>query len=136
MRERMREAHPCSPGRFDIKHSEGGMIDVEFVVQFLVLTHSRVHPGLMDNLGNIALLLRAADAGLVPGPIAEAASQAYRELRRIQHRARLDEAPTELEGERLAAVAHHRDAVLALWQAVFGHLAPAGAGAPAPGPLP
>ncbi|WP_152987449.1 bifunctional [glutamate--ammonia ligase]-adenylyl-L-tyrosine phosphorylase/[glutamate--ammonia-ligase] adenylyltransferase [Aquabacterium parvum] len=136
MRERMREAHPCPPERFDIKHSAGGMIDVEFVVQFLVLTHSRVHPGLMDNLGNIALLLRAGDAGLVPPPLAEAASQAYRELRRIQHRARLDEAPTELEGERLAAVAHHRDAVLALWQSVFGHLSPAGTGAPEPRPLP
>jgi glutamate-ammonia-ligase adenylyltransferase len=95
------------------------MIDVEFAVQFLVLAHSRAHPSLMDNLGNIALLLRAADAGLLPRPVADAASQAYRELRRIQHRARLDEAPTELDGERLASVAHHRDAVLTLWQSVF-----------------
>ncbi len=129
MRERMREAHPCPPERFDIKHSAGGMIDVEFAVQFLVLAHSRAHPALMDNLGNIALLLRAADAGLVPRPVAEAASQAYRELRRIQHRARLDEASTELDGDRLATAAHHRDAVLALWQAVFGSVVPAGAGA-------
>lgn len=136
MRERMREAHPCPPERFDIKHSPGGMIDVEFVVQFLVLAHSRAHPALMDNLGNIALLLRAADAGLMPRPVAEAASQAYRELRRIQHRARLDEAPTELDGERLAAVAHHRDAVLALWRGVFGQLTPAGTGASDPRPLP
>mgnify|MGYP006977660694 CR=1 FL=1 len=40
-----------------------------------------------------------------------------RELRRAQHRARLDEQPTALAEERLAALdlARHRDAVLALW---------------------
>ncbi len=136
MREKVRAAHPVPAGRFDLKHSPGGMVDVEFVVQFLVLLHTARHPGLADNLGNIALLLRAGAAGLVPSTVTEAASQAYRELRRIQHRARLDEAPTELEGERLVAVAHHRDAVLALWQTVFGHISPAGTGASEPRALP
>jgi glutamate-ammonia-ligase adenylyltransferase len=124
MRQRLRDAHPCAPEAFDIKHSHGGMIDVEFAVQFLVLAHSHAHPALMDNLGNIALLLRAAQAGLIPADVAEAAGQAYRELRRIQHRARLNEAPTVLSrdtsGDALQAVLHHRDAVCALWQAVFG----------------
>ena len=120
MRTRLREAHPCQPDHFDIKHSAGGMIDVEFAVQYLVLAHSHAHPGLMDNLGNIAVLQRAARAGLLTEAQAQAAGQAYRELRRIQHRARLNESPTELSGERLQAVATHRDAVLALWAAVFG----------------
>ncbi len=120
MRQRLRSAHPCPPDHFDIKHSSGGMIDVEFAVQFLVLAHSSAHPELMDNLGNIALLPRAAQAGLIPAPVADAAGQAYRALRRIQHRARLDEASTSLSGEALQAAAHHRDAVRALWQAVFG----------------
>ena len=120
MRHRLREAHPCPTAHFDIKHSAGGMIDVEFAVQFLVLAHSHAHPALLDNLGNIALLPRAAEAGLIPADLAEAAGQAYRELRRIQHRARLDEAPTVLSGDALLAVQHHRDGVLALWRAVFG----------------
>ena len=47
----------------------------------------------------------------------QAAATAYRELRRAQHGARLDERPTQFEPEQLAV---HRDAVLALWQAVFG----------------
>jgi len=123
MRQRLRDAHPCPPEHFDIKHSAGGMIDVEFAVQFLVLAHSHAHPALMDNLGNIALLTRAAQAGLVPPAMAEAAGQAYRELRRIQHRARLDEAPTVLSGEALQAALRHRDDVRALWQAVFGDAA-------------
>jgi len=34
-------------------------MDIEFAVQYLVLAHGRAHPGLQDNLGNIALLKRA-----------------------------------------------------------------------------
>ena len=122
MRERLREAHACPADQFDIKHSRGGMIDVEFAVQYLVLTHSHAHPALLDNVGNIALLQRAEDAGLLPPGVGHAAGQAYRELRRIQHRARLDDASTKLRNEALATASPHREAVLALWKAVFpGH---------------
>ena len=51
-----------------------------------------------------------------------AAGPAYRELRRIQHRARLDEASTKLQGEGLTTIAPYRQAVLTLWQAVFPRL--------------
>ena len=73
MRERLRQAHACPADHFDIKHSPGGMIDVEFAVQYLILTHSQHHPGLMDNLGNIALLGRAESAGLLPEGVGQAA---------------------------------------------------------------
>jgi glutamate-ammonia-ligase adenylyltransferase len=104
-------------GTFDVKHSPGGMMDAEFAVQLLVLSHSATHPELQDNVGNIALLRRAEAAGLLPAGIGSAAADAYRELRRAQHRARLDEQPTQFPPESLAA---QRDAVLALWRAVFG----------------
>ncbi|MGH6646000.1 bifunctional [glutamate--ammonia ligase]-adenylyl-L-tyrosine phosphorylase/[glutamate--ammonia-ligase] adenylyltransferase [Aquabacterium sp.] len=119
MRERMRAAQTCPPGKFDIKHSTGGMIDVEFAVQYLVLAHSHAHPGLLDNVGNIALLLRAEQAGLLPLGIGEKAGQAYRELRRVQHRARLDESPVQLAGDAKDAIEPHRAAVLRLWDTVF-----------------
>jgi glutamate-ammonia-ligase adenylyltransferase len=119
MRERLREAHACGPNEFDIKHSPGGMIDVEFAVQYLILAFSRLHPELLENKGNIALLDRAEAAGLLPAGVGHAAGQAYRELRRIQHRARLDDAPTKFSGERLEAIAPHKAAVLALWAAAF-----------------
>jgi glutamate-ammonia-ligase adenylyltransferase len=117
MREKVGSAHPVKGEVFDVKHSPGGMMDAEFAVQQLVLEHSAAHPGLQDNVGNIALLLRAEDAGLLPAGIGRAAADAYRELRRAQHRARLDEQPTQFPPHTLAA---HRDAVLALWHAVFG----------------
>jgi glutamate-ammonia-ligase adenylyltransferase len=117
MREKLRAARPVRVGRFDVKHSPGGMMDVEFAVQYLVLAHSAAHPPLQDNKGNIALLQRAEHAGLLPAGVGRAAADAYRELRRAQHSARLDEQPTQFDPETLAAP---RDAVLALWRAVFG----------------
>ena len=68
-------------------------------------------------MGNIALLQRAEAAGLLPAGVGQAAADAYRELRRIQHRARLNEAPTQVALPELQA---ERDAVLALWNTVFG----------------
>ena len=117
MREKVRAHRPVPADRFDVKHSAGGMMDVEFAVQSLVLEHSRTHPELLDNKGNIALLQRAEDCGLLPPGVGRAAADAYRELRRAQHRARLDEQPTQVDPD---ALAPQRDAVLALWQAVFG----------------
>ncbi len=116
MRDKLRAARHVRSGYFDVKHSPGGMIDVEFAVQYLVLAHAAKHPALLDDVGNIALLHRAGAAGLIPAAIAGAAADAYRELRRLQHRARLDEQPTQVE---LEAVAGPSAAVLALWAAVF-----------------
>jgi glutamate-ammonia-ligase adenylyltransferase len=117
MREKVRAARPVKAGLFDVKHSAGGMMDAEFAVQYLVLAHAHGHPELLDNVGNIALLQRAEAAGLLRPGVGHAAADAYRELRRAQHRARLDEQPTQFAAETLAAP---RDAVLALWRAVFG----------------
>ncbi|HEY9027074.1 MAG TPA: bifunctional [glutamate--ammonia ligase]-adenylyl-L-tyrosine phosphorylase/[glutamate--ammonia-ligase] adenylyltransferase [Burkholderiaceae bacterium] len=117
MRTKVRDAHPVRGGRFDLKHSAGGMMDVEFAVQYLVLAHGATHRGLLDDVGNIALLQRAQDAGLLPDDVGRRAADAYRELRRAQHRARLDERPTQCDAD---VFGPQRDAVLALWRAVFG----------------
>ena len=117
MRDKVRTARPVKAGRFDVKHSEGGMMDAEFAVQYLVLAHAASQPQLLDNVGNIALLQRCETAGLLAPGIGHAAADAYRELRRAQHRARLNEEPTQFDP---ATLATERDAVRALWRAVFG----------------
>ncbi len=117
MREKVRKARPVPEGRFDVKHSAGGMMDVEFAVQYLVLAHAGAHETLVGNVGNIALLQRAEACGLLPAGVGTAAADAYRELRRAQHQARLDEKPTQFDP---AEMAGPREAVLALWRAVFG----------------
>ena len=117
MRDRVRQGHPVKAERFDVKHSPGAMVDAEFVVQYLVLMHTAHHPDLADNVGNIALLQRAEKVGLLPTGVGEAAANAYREMRRVQHRARLNEEPTDVPLNVLSA---ERDAVLKLWQLVMG----------------
>ena len=117
MRDKVGAAHPVKGGKFDVKHSPGGMVDAEFAVQYLVLSQSGQHPELVENAGNIALLQRAEAAGLLPQGVGEQAASAYRELRRVQHRARLNEEPTQVPPEELAA---ERKAIQNLWAAVYG----------------
>ena len=90
MRERLHAAHPNTSGLFDLKHDRGGMIDIEFSVQFLVLAHAHRHAELTGNLGNIALLRIAAGCGLLDAALAERCRDAYREFRRLQHALRLN----------------------------------------------
>jgi len=119
MRKTMLEGHPNRSTLFDIKHDRGGMVDIEFIVQFLVLAHSHEHAQLVQNDGNIALLGHAARLGLIDTRLATQAQSAYREFRRRQHALRL-------EGEGYARVprkevAAHVEATLALWKSVLGN---------------
>ena len=118
MRQKILDAHPNRSQLFDLKHDRGGIIDVEFIVQYLVLGYSEQHAELTGNIGNLALLKLAGRLGLVENQQALAAHDAYRDFRQRQHRLRL-------AGEQYARVAPkevsaHAAAVLALWQSVFG----------------
>ena len=123
MRTKVRNAHPvkdeAGAAQFDVKHSPGGMVDIEFVVQFLLLSEGRNHAELIDNVGNIALLQRAQSCGLLAAPIGDNAAQAYRHLRQIQHKARLNEEPTQLPLDQAGSA---RTDGLALWNTVFGRV--------------
>ena len=118
MRDKMTAGHPNTTELFDLKHDKGGMVDLEFVTQYLILVHARQHPELLGNLGNIALLKLAASEGLLAPTLAQRASDAYRNLRRRQHQIRLEGAekaradPHELATE--------REAIEELWTTVLG----------------
>jgi glutamate-ammonia-ligase adenylyltransferase len=118
MREKMREAHPNADVLFDLKHDRGGIVDVEFIVQFLVLGHAHRHPELTGNIGNLALLKLAARLGLIPASLADAAHAAYREFRALQHQLRLQGSRyARVERERVEA---HARSVIELWEEVLG----------------
>ena len=116
MRAKVSAAHPFKAERFDVKHSHGGMVDVEFAVQYLVLSASAQHSALTGNIGNIGLLAQAEGVGLLPQGVGQAAAKAYRALRQIQHRARLDEQAPQSDSP---AAIEARAAVTTLWSAVF-----------------
>ena len=118
MRRKMHAGHPNSTSLFDVKHDVGGMVDIEFAVQFLVLAHAHRHPALTRNAGNIALLLLAGDLGLVPGLLATTVATAYRDFRRLQHAVRLTGA-AHARVDPLPESAR-QEAVIALWNHVFG----------------
>jgi len=117
MRAQMFDAHPNRSDLFDLKHDRGGMIDIEFIVQYLVLAHAHRHPQLTGNLGNIALLKMAGELGLIPLATAMTVRDGYREYRRLQHAERLN-------GAQYARVEHGRlqvyiEATLGLWETVL-----------------
>ncbi len=118
MRRKMAAGHPNRTALFDLKHDPGGMVDIEFTVQYLVLAHAHRHPALTRNAGNIALLGICAGLGLLPVELADQAADAYRDYRRLQHQVRLTGAPhARIES---ASQATRVRAVAMLWLHVFG----------------
>jgi glutamate-ammonia-ligase adenylyltransferase len=118
MRAKMRAEHPDRGERLNLKNAGGGIIDLEFVVQYLVLAYSKTHPALVRNAGNFALLRLAGELGLVSRNDAAAAAQAYLAFRARQHLARNNNEKETLIGT--DELRRERDAVMRLWAAVFG----------------
>ncbi len=104
MRKKMHDAHPNRSTLFDLKHDAGGMIDIEFIVQFLVLGHAAQYPQLTADIGNIALLKLCGELGLVDPEQAGLAADAYRTYRTLQHQIRLQgQEQARVEMERIAS---------------------------------
>lgn len=117
MRQKMREGNKNNSGLFDLKQDPGGIIDVEFIVQYLVLAHAHQYPQLTANIGNIALLGMLGDLGLVDAKLAAGVAEAYEIYRAKQHAIRL-------QGENKARVPHAEVEILAvavraLWNQVM-----------------
>ena len=120
MRQRMIDTHGTKPADretvFDLKHDPGGLIDVEFIVQYLVLGYAHQYPQLCGNLGNINLLGMAADLGLIPRDLAAEVQEAYRQYRSLQHGLRLNQRKSRVGPE---AVTQPALAVRRLWRLGF-----------------
>lgn len=120
MRRKVHAGHPNPSATFDLKHDAGGMVDIEFIVQFLVLAYSHEHSQLIGNLGNIALLRIAEELRLISTQSALQVGDAYRLLRARQHRLRLDGAEkTRVNLDAEMQLLEARQSVLKLWQEIF-----------------
>ncbi len=122
MRARIAKEHPNRDHdtMFDLKHDRGGLVDMEFAVQALVLRHGATQPTMRLDHGNIALANRAATLGLLGdagAAIAREAANAYRELRKMQHAVRLSGA--EKARVPLADVTALRNAIAMFYDASF-----------------
>ena len=117
MREKMRNSLDKSGSRgFDIKQGVGGIADIEFVVQYLVLRWAFKHPDLLQWTDNIRLLESLSVHRLLEKDIAQRLSDAYRNLRAVFHRNALGELPGLIGEEELL---EERSLVRQQWQAVM-----------------
>ncbi len=117
MRQKMHDGHPNDSSLFDIKHDRGGMVDIEFMVQFLVLAYSNKFPQLAAHKGNLALLKRSGECGLIDPQQAEYVCSIYRNLRALQHKMRLNN-QTQC---RVDAAEINTAPVLELWDQLLGN---------------
>jgi [glutamine synthetase] adenylyltransferase / [glutamine synthetase]-adenylyl-L-tyrosine phosphorylase len=121
MRQKMLDGHPNKTQLFDIKHDRGAMVDIEFMVQYLILGHAFECAELLKNAGNIALLKIAAQAKLIPENLAIECANAYRAFRQRQHAIRLNDSTSGGAPCRVHAFefTKERASVMALWEWLF-----------------
>ena len=86
MRERIYRNKKPTNDLFDLKHSRGGLVDIEFITQFYILAYSFKHNELTENIGNIALLEKIASLGFLNQNDAKKLIFAYRSYREMQHK--------------------------------------------------
>jgi glutamate-ammonia-ligase adenylyltransferase len=117
MRVRMRdELSKGTPEDFDLKQGRGGITDIEFIVQYLVLAGAAEHPDLVFYSDNIRQLEALAKAGMLDAQEAETLAETYRTYRRRIHRLSLagqDPLVPRVEVDELTAV------VVAAWERTF-----------------
>ncbi len=116
MRERMRTQLPRDAEAVDLKRGSGGIVDIEFMVQYLVLAHAHAHPALTEFTDNVRILDAVEAAQLLPAQSAARLKEAYLALRAEWHRTVLDIPDSERAARTLA---RYREDVSALWQGVF-----------------
>ena len=120
MRENMRK-HLLSDGRseegeFHLKQGVGGIVDIEFMVQYAVLTWSHRVPELARWSDNVRILEALGQEGLFEQQECEALTQAYLIYRSAAHQLSLQQQPgTAPEG----SFVQERAAVRAKWQQLF-----------------
>ena len=118
MRDKMRAEKKDRADQLDLKHTRGGMVDVEFIVQYIILAYSHDHPEFLGNLGNFALLTRAATLGILDQTLAAETGNAYLAYRERQHRARNNNELKTWVG--IEELIDERRAVTRVWKALFG----------------
>ena len=114
MRARMRkELDRSEAGRFDLKHGRGGVGDIEFIVQYLVLRNARNYPAVIRFSDNIRQIAALAAVGRLDVQTAARLQDAYREFRRRLHHLSLNDRPPFVGDDELLA---ERDLVVAVWE--------------------
>jgi [glutamine synthetase] adenylyltransferase / [glutamine synthetase]-adenylyl-L-tyrosine phosphorylase len=114
MRQKLRQAEPQQPAQsFNIKQGPGGIVDIEFIVQYLILAHAHRYPDMVRWTDNVRLLQELSHHQLIDTRTAFGLRQTYLILRAMAHRLNLKEAPAHIDDQRLK---RHRALVRQTWK--------------------
>jgi len=114
MREKMRkELIRTDPGFFDLKQGEGGITDIEFMVQYTVLAWAATYENLVTYSDNIRILDAIANDGLFTAEECQVLADTYREFRAAIHKIALQEQPSVVPEEK---VARQRTRICEIWR--------------------
>ncbi|WP_349920977.1 bifunctional [glutamate--ammonia ligase]-adenylyl-L-tyrosine phosphorylase/[glutamate--ammonia-ligase] adenylyltransferase [Aeromonas veronii] len=119
MRHKMRDhLLKASEGEFDLKQSPGGMVDIEFIAQYLVLAHASGEPDALTRWSdNVRIFDECVMAGVLTLEQAEGLKHAYLEIRNLGHRLNLSEISRKVSDDQLLP---ERSLVEAVWQQLLG----------------
>jgi len=123
MRHKMRghlgtNASEQKEGCFHLKQDRGGIVDIEFMVQFAVLARASKYPELLEWSDNVRLLALLPETGLLSGEEAGRLTEAYIAFRSEGHRLQLQQVSSVIRLDH--TLTRHRQAVLASWQHLLG----------------
>ena len=117
MRARMAETHAAKAAGFDLKHDRGGIVDIEFMVQYAVLRWAHEHPGLTRHTDTIGILEALAAEDLLEGAKVRTLIGAYRRYLSAEHRLKLMERGSTVDRATLDGLPGE---VGRLWREFFG----------------
>lgn len=116
MRQKMREQLPAiAVDTFDLKQGVGGIVDIEFIVQYSVLAHAAQHPLLAHWTDNVRIIESLAGTGLLTTEQACQLTQAYIDYRSAAHLVALQQQDKQ-DTEHDERFARHRENVSAIWR--------------------
>lgn len=117
MRQKMRDQLGSGEGEvFDLKQDAGGIADIEFIVQFLVLRWAARYPSVYFFTDNIRQLEALAKEGVLAAEDAGALMDIYRSFRKRIHQLKLQEVEGRVGG---GEYSQERDQVLRFWQQII-----------------
>lgn len=121
MREKMRShlgtAQPQQNMQFNLKQDRGGIVDIEFIVQYFCLAYSHLHPSIITYTDNIRILDAVQTVGLLCEEDAQKLREAYKAFRAVGHRQAMQEQSSTIE---VSALKEHRMEVSLLWDKIIG----------------
>jgi glutamate-ammonia-ligase adenylyltransferase len=117
MRARMRaEQHRPEPGLFDLKQDPGGIVDIEFLVQYLVLRHAHRFPELVRWTDNVRLIQALIGSAVLNEYMAHVLKHAYLIYRAAGHQLSLQEKPARVPAEKFERL---QQRIRQIWETLF-----------------